>query len=77
MDSGLLTPKQVAGHLNVSTATVYRLTKTGHLQAQKIGQQYRYTTTAVAAYVETTTVVPKAREKAPDWRTALLSVEVA
>ncbi|QTG79430.1 helix-turn-helix domain-containing protein [Arthrobacter crystallopoietes] len=51
-----LSVAQVAGHLNVSKMTIYRLVHTGKLPAVRIGQSYRVSEDAVAKYLEGGTV---------------------
>lgn len=51
-----LSVAQVAGHLNVSKMTIYRLVHTGKLPAVRIGQSYRVSEEAVANYLENGTV---------------------
>ena len=51
-----LSVAQVAGHLNVSKMTIYRLVHTGKLPAVRIGQSYRVSEDAMTQYLENGTV---------------------
>jgi excisionase family DNA binding protein len=51
-----LSVAQVAGHLNVSKMTIYRLVHTGKLPAVRIGQSYRVSEDAMTRYLENGTV---------------------
>ena len=47
----LLTPREVAEVMRVSTMTVYRLIKAGDLTATRVGRSYRIFENDVAAYL--------------------------
>jgi len=47
----LLSVSEIAEHLKVSKMTVYRLIRSGELDAVRIGHSFRVTLTAVEAYV--------------------------
>ncbi|HSU71694.1 MAG TPA: helix-turn-helix domain-containing protein [Micrococcaceae bacterium] len=50
-DDTLLSVSDIAEHLKVSKMTVYRLIRSGKLDAVRIGHSFRVTLTAVEAYV--------------------------
>jgi excisionase family DNA binding protein len=50
-DDTLLSVSDIAEHLKVSKMTVYRLIRSGKLDAIRIGHSFRVTLTAVEAYV--------------------------
>lgn len=52
LPSHLVTSKQVAAYLGASLAKVYRLIRTGRLQAFKIGGEWRISTEAVRQFLE-------------------------
>jgi len=47
----VLTIKQVAGFLQVSTDTVYRLAASGELQGRRIGRVWRFPKDAIERYL--------------------------
>ena len=49
-----LTVAEVAGQLRVSTMTVYRLIKAGHLAAVRVGKSYRVREDDVDRYLAST-----------------------
>ena len=49
-----LTVAEVAGQLRVSTMTVYRLIKAGHLAAVRVGKYYRVREDHVDGYLDST-----------------------
>jgi len=52
MDDRLLTLKQVAEYLGVSTITVRRLAKSGELPGFKVGKDWRFQRNDILSYVE-------------------------
>jgi excisionase family DNA binding protein len=52
MDDRLLTLKQVAEYLGVSTITVRRLAKSGELPGFKVGKDWRFQRKDILSYVE-------------------------
>jgi excisionase family DNA binding protein len=50
-DDTLLSVSDIAEHLKVSKMTVYRLIRSGKLDAVRIGHSFRVTLSAVEAYV--------------------------
>ncbi len=50
-DRRLLTVREVAAALRVSTMTVYRLIQAGQLQATRVGRSYRIWENDVTAYL--------------------------
>jgi excisionase family DNA binding protein len=47
----ILSAREVATYLQVSRITIYRLVERGGLPGQKVGAQWRFTRTAVDAWV--------------------------
>ncbi len=58
MSDPLLTAADVADELRVSTMTVYRLVRRGHLPAVRVGRNYRIRRRDLTAYLEGQTVEP-------------------
>lgn len=56
--AAMLTPQQVAAEFNCSAETVRRLCKSGRLRAMRLGDSWRISPEAVAAYREHQTVQP-------------------
>lgn len=54
MKANLLTRKQAAEYLNVSTQTVARLSDSGELTCYRVGNMRRYSQEALQAYLEQT-----------------------
>lgn len=48
----LLTSRETAGYLRISTRTLYTLTASGQLPAIRIGRAVRYRPADLAAYIE-------------------------
>jgi excisionase family DNA binding protein len=55
-DHQLLTVREVADTMRVSTMTVYRLIRDGEMPAIRVGKHFRLRTDDVAAYLESRTV---------------------
>lgn len=54
----LMTPREVAETMRVSTMTVYRLVKTGTLPAIRVGKHLRIRRTDLRAYLDARVVQP-------------------
>jgi excisionase family DNA binding protein len=57
-DHHLLTVREVADDVRVSTMTVYRLIKSGALPAIRVGKHFRIREADLSRYLETQTTVP-------------------
>ena len=55
-DRGLLTVREVADAMRVSTMTVYRLIKAGELRAIRVGKHFRIKNGDLVAYLDSRTV---------------------
>jgi excisionase family DNA binding protein len=51
-DRGLLTVREVAAAMRVSTMTVYRLIKAGELRAIRVGKHFRIKDADLVAYLD-------------------------
>lgn len=60
----LLTVAEVADHMRVSTMTVYRLIKSGQLNAVRVGKNYRIRTTDLDEYLQGSSVAHPGAESA-------------
>jgi len=58
MSDRLLTAREVAGTLRVSTMTVYRLIRRGELPAVRVGRNYRVRASDLEGYLEAQVVEP-------------------
>jgi excisionase family DNA binding protein len=58
----LLTAREVAEAMRVSTMTVYRLIKAGDLPAIRVGKHLRIRRAELEAYLDARTVAPDGRE---------------
>jgi excisionase family DNA binding protein len=58
----ILTAKQTGAYLKVSTVTIYRLAKSGQIPYRRVGGQYRFTTTALDAWLMGDTLSPEAAD---------------
>lgn len=67
----LLTRAEAAQYMRVSTATVSRLEKRGHLRAVRIGRQWRIPVESLRAYLEGDPApeVQQHRHDSPDYST--------
>lgn len=63
-DDRLYTVAEIAGHMRVSTMTVYRLIKSGALPALRVGKNYRLRGRDLAAYLDGAAAVPQRAEGA-------------
>lgn len=61
----LLTPREVAEAMRVSTMTVYRLVKSGDLPAIRVGKHLRIRTADLAAYLDARVVQTHEDEEGP------------
>lgn len=61
----LLTPREVAETMRVSTMTVYRLVKSGELPAIRVGKHLRIRAADLAAYLEARLVAAPDEEDGP------------
>jgi excisionase family DNA binding protein len=59
----VMTPEQVAEHLQVTTDTVYRLIRDGELVASKVGRNYR----VLSDDLDTFLLTHSNRSAAADW----------
>ena len=57
-DHHLLTVREVADDVRVSTMTVYRLIKSGALPAIRVGKHFRIREVDLSRYLEAQTTVP-------------------
>ena len=57
-DHRLLTVREVADDVRVSTMTVYRLIKTGALPAIRVGKHFRIREADLSRYLDAQTTVP-------------------
>jgi excisionase family DNA binding protein len=55
-DRGLLTVREVAAAMRVSTMTVYRLIKAGEMRAIRVGEHFRIRESDLAAYLDSRVV---------------------
>ena len=55
-DRGLLTVREVAAAMRVSTMTVYRLIKAGEMRAIRVGEHFRIRESDLAAYLNSRVV---------------------
>jgi len=64
LNQSFLKPQEMAGHLNVSLKTIYRLVESRAIPFYKIGRSLRFKKTDVEAYLEKTLVksMPKNNE---------------
>ncbi|MBP7929565.1 MAG: helix-turn-helix domain-containing protein [Actinobacteria bacterium] len=51
-DDQLMTVREVAEHMRVSTMTVYRLIKAGELSAVRVGKNFRIRESDLQAYLD-------------------------
>jgi excisionase family DNA binding protein len=58
----ILTAKQAGAYLKVSTVTIYRLAKNGQIPYRRVGGQYRFTTTALDAWLMGDRLSPEAAD---------------
>jgi excisionase family DNA binding protein len=58
----ILTAQGAGEYLRLSTVTIYRLTKNGQIPYRRVGGQYRFTTTALDAWLMGNTLSPEATD---------------